>query len=144
VSKNRPFEIEILIVEDNPLDATMTKLALKKAGFLREPTVVDDGGPALSLLSRTGSFQNHQIPDVVILDLNLRQIDGPEVLDFIRREETLKNLFVAILSSSPVDIISRDTVGADCYFSKPIDLNSYMELGREILNRYVSSDRYLN
>ena len=142
--KNPPFDIDILLVEDNPVDVTMTKMALKRAGFLKEPTVLDDGGPALSLLGRTGKFHNRETPDLVILDLNLKQIDGPEVLEFIRQEDKLKDLFVAIVSSSPVDVISRKTAGANCYFSKPNDLEGFLKLGGEILNCYVSSDSYLN
>src|SRR3977135_1336079 len=88
----------IVLVADNLMDVVMTKLALKKGGFLREPIVVDDGIPALSLLRREGEYANYAVPDVVLLDLNLKRVDGPEVLDYIRCRPDLKAVWVAILS----------------------------------------------
>jgi len=132
-------EADILIVEDNPVDVVMTKLALKKGGFLKEPTVLDDGLPALTLLSREGEFTHHSLPDLVILDLNLKRVDGPEVLDYIRRDPHLKGLCVAILSSSPTDVMVRRASEADCYFSKPSDLDSFINLGEELMGCYRSS-----
>src|ERR1700761_8294381 len=127
-------EAGILLVEDNSMDVIMTKMALKKGGFLREPVVLDDGIPAMSLLRREGEYAEYSLPDLVILDLNLKRVDGPEVLNYIRHRPELQDVWVAILSSSPADIMASLATQANCYFSKPSDMNSYLNLGAEIMN----------
>lgn len=128
--------IDILIVEDNVMDVYMIKMALKQAGLTREPMVVDDGAPALALLSTQAANINPVLPDLIILDLNLKRVDGPEVLAHIRRSETLKRMFVAILSSSPSDVMKAEAAEADGYFKKPNDLQGYMALGLQLMQWY--------
>lgn len=127
-----PKNANILLVEDNPIDVRLTRLALKRGGFTREPVVLDDGLPAIQFLRRDESFAAHPFPDLVILDLNLTRVDGPAVLAFIRNDLGLDKLCVAVLSSSPEDVMISRAAGANCYFSKPSDLESYMRLGEEI------------
>ncbi len=128
----------VLVVEDNPIDAVLISIALKAGGFLNDPTVVEDGRPAIQLLQKQGFFSNYARPDLVILDLNLKQMDGSAVLEFIRQTPDLMNLRVAILSSSPADVMVRRAFGANGYFSKPSDLDSYERLGKELVDCYMS------
>lgn len=129
-------EPRILLVEDNPLDVLMIKRALKNGGFTNLPTVVDDGEPALAFLKQEGIFAGVLLPDLVILDLNLRKIDGPEVLSYIRTTPALVGLQVIVLSSSPEDVMRSAAAGADFYLEKPIDANSFQNLGNRIRGFY--------
>ena len=126
-------EVNVLLVEDNPIDVRLTKLALKNGGFTKDPVVVDDGKPALALLSQERPDENLPFPDLVILDLNLKRVDGPEVLAFIRQTPALANLCVVILSSSPTDVMIHRAIHANGYFSKPADLDTYIGLGRQLM-----------
>jgi len=127
----------ILIVEDNPLDAELTQWSLTEAGFRGELVVVNDGLDALALMRGESPFENHWLPELVILDLNLRLMDGPEVLQFIRDTPNLRKITVAILSSSPEYIMRTKAAKADCYFSKSSSLDVYASIGKKILGCYL-------
>ena len=129
-------EINILVVEDNPIDVRMIKWALKAGGFTKEPTVVDDGLPALALLRREKEYEHHPSPDLVILDLNLKQIDGPEVLTCIRQTTGLSDMCVAILSSSPKEVMVSRAAQANGYFTKPDNLMGFRMLDQQIMDCY--------
>ncbi len=133
----------ILIVEDNVLDAELTKWALAEAGFAGIPTVVNDGSDALLILRRQEPYQDSLFPDMVILDLNLKLVDGPEVLRFIRESPDLSSLTVAILSSTPEDVMRAKAAKANCYFSKSSSLDGYAEIGKKLLACYFASRRTL-
>jgi CheY-like chemotaxis protein len=124
-------EPRILLVEDNPLDVLMIKRALKNGGFKNQPQVLDDGEPALALL-RKQRGEIESLPDLIILDLNLRRVDGCEVLSYIRQTEELRSLRVIILSSSPEDVMRSTAARADCYIEKPVDVASFHNLGARI------------
>ena len=126
-----PPEPRILLVEDNPLDVLMIKRALRNAGFQNQPQVLDDGEPALALLQQQMS-ETESLPDLIILDLNLRRVDGCEVLSYIRQTEELKSLRVIILSSSPEEVMRSTAPHADCYIEKPVDVASSQNLGARI------------
>ena len=136
-------EINVLVVEDNPTDALMIKWALKEAGLSKEPTVVDDGAPALALLQKKKGYEDHPSPDLVILDLNLKLVDGPEVLSLIRQTADLRSICVAILSSSPRDVMVRQAGQANGYFTKPNDLEEFKELAPQIMDCYRRSSSKL-
>ena len=131
-----PTDINILVVEDNPIDARLIRMALQRAGFTKDPMVVDDGEPALALLRREQEYQDFPVPDLVILDLNLKRVDGPEVLEHIRETEKLTKLCVAILSSSPTDVMIQRAAQADGYFQKPSELDGFVRVGQQIRNCY--------
>lgn len=124
---------QILIVEDSPIDIRLIRWGLKKAGYGGEPIVVTDGGQALSVLRREGIFENQTLPDLVILDLNLKLFDGPEVLQFIRETPDLSRIRVAILSSSSEDVMRTKAAEADFYFSKSSLGTSYEGVASQIL-----------
>ena len=98
--------------------------------------VLDDGEPALALLGRKGRFEDEPLPDLVILDLNLRRVDGPEVLSYIRKTPELDGLQVIILSSSPEDVMKSSAAQADYYIEKPTDIISFQNLGNRIGSFY--------
>ena len=129
-------EPKILLVEDNPVDVLMMKRALKNGGFKNQPIVLDDGEPAMAFLTHQGTYAGMELPDLVILDLNLRKVDGPEVLSYIRNTPELRNLRVIVVSSSPEDIMKSSAADADCYIEKPIDAASFQNLGNRIRSFY--------
>jgi CheY-like chemotaxis protein len=123
-------------VEDNPIDVLLLKQALKSAGFTGQPTVIDDGAPALRLLRGEEPFQNELRPDMVILDMNLKTIDGPEVLAYIRNSEDLCKMLVVVLSSSPEDAMRMKAAEADSYLTKPPGLAEFIALGDTLRDLY--------
>ncbi len=127
----------VLLVEDNPVDVMMVKLALEKAGYPKELKVVDDGVPALAFLRRESPYEKEERPDLVILDLNLKRIDGPEVLGTIRNTPELAQLIVAVLSSSPEDVMKARAPRADCFFRKSASLDAYVALGSRLMQCYA-------
>jgi CheY-like chemotaxis protein len=130
-------EPKILLVEDNPVDVLMMKRALKNGGFKNQPIVLDDGEPALAFLAQQGRYEDMELPDLVILDLNLRKVDGPEVLSFIRNTPELRSLRVIVVSSSPEDVMKSSAAEADCYIEKPNDVVSFQNLGNRIRSFYL-------
>ena len=130
-------EPRILVVEDNPMDVLMIRRALKNGGFAKDPIVVDDGVPALAFLKRDSPYENEQKPDLIIMDLNLKLVDGPEVLSYIRQSKALQDLLVIVLSSSPEDTMRSKAATADCYISKPTDVHSFLNLGNKIRSFYA-------
>ncbi len=137
-AEERDEEFSVLIVEDNAIDARMVKLALKNAGYADEPRVVDDGVPALALLNHLPPYEEDPLPDFIILDLNLRLVDGPEVLRVIRQTPHLAHLVVAVLSSWPEDLMRVKAVQADGYFRKVSTVQEYKMLGSQLLACYQS------
>lgn len=131
----------VLIVEDNPIDVHLVRLALEEEhAWPTEPIVTGDGEKAIDFLLRRGSFSDAERPHLVILDLNLPKRDGTEVLQVIRTTESLQNLAVAVLSSSPKDIIRskvhQANVEANCYFTKPVDADAFLALGKALRSCY--------
>lgn len=126
----------ILIVDDNPIDVRMVKFALNKAGYPLEVKAVDDGLPAIAMLRQEAPYESEPLPDLVILDLNLKKIDGPEVLTVIRSTPELADIVVAILSSSPADIMKSQAAKADCFLSKSDEVAAFLRLGNKLLECY--------
>jgi two-component system, chemotaxis family, response regulator Rcp1 len=120
----------ILLVEDNPGDVLLTRIALEEAGRPFALDVARDGDEALAYMTRQGSFENADRPDFVILDLNLPRRDGASVLAFIRGTTALEDVPVAILSSAPLDALRERAASADCHIEKPADLDGFMAVGR--------------
>jgi chemotaxis family two-component system response regulator Rcp1 len=125
--------VRILIVEDNPADAYMTQLALEKE-MRFESTVVDDGAPAIAYLKTEPPYQDAPRPDLIILDLNLKMVDGIHVLRWIRKTPGFNHMPVVVLSSSPADAQRDAATQASCYLQKPGTLDEFMAIGRVIRN----------
>ena len=126
--------IEILLVEDNPGDVYLTLEVLRLGAIRKRVSVVVDGQEAMNFLSRSGEFQYAPLPDLIILDLNLPKLDGREVLEKIKADPNLKHIPVIILSTSNSerDVVSSYNHHANCYLTKPTDIDGFFDLVRQI------------
>ena len=129
-----PKPIEILMVEDNPGDARLTQEALRDARILNRLNIVGDGEEALMFLRRRDKYTDAVRPDIILLDLNLPKKDGREVLAEIKDDPDLKRIPVIIMTVSKAteDIIKTYDLHANCYVTKPIDLDQFMRVVRAI------------
>lgn len=121
--------VEILLVEDNPGDVRLTQEALKEGKVLNNLTVAGDGAEALAILRR-GLDDGSRCPDLIFLDLNLPKKDGREVLEEIKGDEELRRIPVVVLttSSAEEDILRSYDLHANCYVTKPVDLEQFMKV----------------
>ena len=122
----------VLLVEDNADDIELTLRAFRKHNLADEVDVVQDGAEALDYLFRRGDYADRDPtyqPAVILLDLNLPQIDGLEVLRRIRHDERTKLLPVVVLTSSKEDrdLIQAYASGANSYIQKPVDYTTFLE-----------------
>jgi two-component system, chemotaxis family, response regulator Rcp1 len=120
----------ILLVEDNPGDVRLTMEALKDGKILNEVTVVEDGIEALAFLRRAGKYAEAARPDLILLDLNLPKKDGREVLEEIKQDGNLRKIPVVVLTTSAAerDILRAYNLHANCYITKPVDLEQFMRV----------------
>jgi two-component system, chemotaxis family, response regulator Rcp1 len=126
--------IEILLVEDNPGDVRLTKEALKEGKILNNLSVVPDGVEALAFLRRENPYENAPRPELILLDLNLPKKDGREVLAEIKEDPSLKMIPVVVLTSSAAeqDIVKSYNLHANCYITKPVDLDQFIEVVQSV------------
>jgi CheY-like chemotaxis protein len=122
--------IEILVVEDNPADAKLTLLALKKIKMANNVQIVQNGDDAVALMKQQGKYADAPKPDLILLDLNLPGKSGHEVLIDIKTDPMLKTIPVVILTTSEDegDIMRTYQGHANCYITKPIDLNGMVKI----------------
>ena len=132
--------IQVLLVEDNPGDVRLTKEALKEGKLLNQLTVVGDGVEALSFLRKQGIYADAPQPELILLDLNLPKKDGREVLAEIKADPDLRRIPVVVLttSSSEEDILKIYDLHANCYITKPVDLEQFMGVVKSIEDFWVS------
>lgn len=126
--------IRVLLVEDNPGDADLTRDTLEDSRIHLDITVVVDGVEAIDYLLRRGAHANATTPDLIILDLNLPGMDGRAVLAEARRHTHLRSIPVVILTSSDAerDVVQTYELGANCYITKPVDLSAFQAIVRSI------------
>src|SRR6266705_289673 len=126
--------IEILLVEDNPGDARLTLEAFKEGKVTNNVTVVGDGVEALAFLRREVPYTNSVRPDLILLDLNLPKKDGREVLAEIKADERLMKIPVVVLTTSTAeeDIARAYSRHANCYITKPVDLDQFLRVVQSI------------
>lgn len=126
--------VSILLVEDNPGDVRLTTEALKEAKVHNTLYVVEDGVEAMDFLQRVGSYENVPRPDVVLLDLNLPRKDGRQVLAEMKADEGLKRIPVVVLTTSEAeqDILTTYNLHANCYITKPVDLDQFIRVVQSI------------
>jgi CheY-like chemotaxis protein len=122
--------IEILLVEDNPGDVRLTREGLKDGKINNNLHVVKDGVEALSFLHKHNGYANAPRPDLILLDLNLPKKDGREVLAEIKTDENLRRIPVVILTTSDAeeDIVKTYDLHANCYITKPVDFNQFIQV----------------
>jgi len=132
--------IEILLVEDNPGDVRLTREALKDGKIINKLHVAEDGVEALAFLRREGKYRNAVRPELILLDLNLPKKDGREVLAEIKADVALKRIPVVILTSSAAeqDIIKSYNLHANCYVTKPVDLDQFVNVVKSIEHFWLS------
>jgi CheY-like chemotaxis protein len=126
--------IEVLLVEDNPGDVRLTREALKEGKVHNNLHVAPDGVEALAFLRREGRYAAAVRPDLILLDLNLPRKGGREVLEEIKSDPALRHIPVVILTSSQAeqDIARAYDLHANCYISKPVDLDQFIRVVRSI------------
>lgn len=126
--------IEILLVEDNPGDVNLTREAMENNKVHVAIHVVSDGVEAMAFLRSTGKYADAPRPDIVLLDLNLPKKDGREVLAEIKADPDLKRIPVVILtiSKDEEDILKTYNLHANCYITKPIQLNQFIKVVKSI------------
>jgi two-component system, chemotaxis family, response regulator Rcp1 len=132
--------ITILLVEDNPGDADLAREALENSKFNNNLQVVDDGEKAMAYLHREGAYRDAPRPDLILLDLNLPKKDGRQVLAEIKVDPELMRIPVVILTTSRAeeDVLRTYNLHANCYITKPIDLNQFLHVVRSIEDFWMS------
>jgi len=126
--------IKILLVEDNPGDVRLTQEAFKENKVRNSLSVVGDGLEAMTFLRRVDKYTDAPRPDLILLDLNLPKKDGREVLAEIKEDPDLKSIPVVVLTTSKAeeDIIKTYNLHANCYITKPVDLEQFITIVKSI------------
>lgn len=137
-------KIKILLIEDNPADADLTKENLEHSKILHELFIAKDGVEAMDFLRREAGFADRPRPDLIFLDLNLPRKDGRAVLKEIKADETLKCIPVVVLTSSKAeeDIVRAYNLYASAYITKPVDLDGFGKIVRGIEGFWFSVVRF--
>ncbi len=126
--------VEILLIEDNGADVRLTKEALKEGKVLNNLSVVANGVEATDFLRRKGKYADSPRPDLILLDLNLPKKNGREVLGDIKNDPDLKRIPVVVLtiSKSEEDIMKSYNLHANCYISKPVGLDKFIDVVKSV------------
>jgi two-component system, chemotaxis family, response regulator Rcp1 len=126
--------IEVLLVEDSPGDVRLTQEAFRDANKSVRLHVAADGVEAMAFLRHQGDHSHAPRPDLILLDLNLPKMDGREVLAHIKSDNSLKTIPTIILTTSEaeVDIARSYQLQANCYLSKPVQLDQFETLVKSI------------
>ena len=132
---------EILLIEDNPGDARLTREALHEAGVKAHLSVVSDGVEAMSYLRKEGKYVEKGRPDIILLDLNMPKKDGREVLADVKRDPDLRRIPIIVLTSSQArkDVLNSYDLHANCYITKPVDLEEFMKVVRSTMDFWLNT-----
>ena len=128
------------MVEDNPGDVRLTQEVLKEGRIANTLNVVMDGVEALKYLRREGDYAKVRDTDLILLDLNLPKMDGREVLAVIKADPVLSRIPVVVLTTSgaEADILSAYSLHANCYITKPVSLDRFVDVVRSIEDFWLS------
>ncbi len=139
-SRNIGKPVEILLVEDNPGDVRLTQEAFKEGKLRNRLSVVGDGVEAMAFLRREGQYADAPRPDIILLDLNMPKKDGRETLADIKEDPELKCIPVVILTTSEAeeDILKTYDLHANCYITKPVGLDKFIEIVKYIKDFWLS------
>jgi CheY-like chemotaxis protein len=126
--------IQVLLVEDSPGDVRLTQEAFRDANRSIQLHVAGDGVEAMAFLRREGAYRDAPRPDLILLDLNLPKMDGRQVLAHIKEDGNLKTIPTVILTTSDaeVDIVKSYQLQANCYLTKPVQLDAFESLVKSI------------
>lgn len=132
--------VDILLVEDNPGDVRLTQEALKEAKVRNRLFVVSDGVEATDFLWRRGAHVDAVRPHLILLDLNLPRKDGRDVLAELKADEALRRIPVVILTTSEAeaDIVRAYDLHANCYISKPVDIEQFLTVVKSIEDFWIT------
>ena len=132
--------VEILLAEDNPGDAKLTRKALEQGNIINNLHVVSDGVEALEYLRQDGEYADNPRPDLMLLDLNMPRKDGREVLEEIKSDAELRRIPVVVMTSSAAeeDIVQSYDLHANAYLTKPIDFDGFLDVVRSIEEFWLS------
>jgi two-component system, chemotaxis family, response regulator Rcp1 len=136
--------MEILLVEDGLVDARVTIGALKRGQIQHRLTLIRDGAEAMEFLRQEGKFLRAPRPDLILLDLGLPKLDGRQVLQEIKADDSLSSIPVVIMTSSDdeEDRVQSELLGVDSFITKPVDLEKFLSVVRQ-LKRYLHADLIL-
>ena len=140
INDSQPQPIEILLVEDNPGDVRLTQEALREVKLSNALHVVKDGEEALDFLMRRGPHADAPEPHLILLDLNLPRKDGREVLSEIKSDAELRHIPVVVLTTSDaeVDILKSYDLHANCYITKPVDMEQFIGVVKSIKDFWLT------
>jgi len=126
--------IEILLVEDNPVDVLMTRHALQEAKVYNNLYVTEDGEEAMDFLHRNGAYADAPHPDLILLDLNLPKKSGREILSEIKQDPRLLHIPVVVLTTSEEerDIAMCYQLHGNCFITKPVDMEQFTKVIKSI------------
>jgi CheY-like chemotaxis protein len=143
VGRAGPEIVTVLLVEDSPGDVRLTREAFRQANPTIVMHVATDGVEAMDFLLKEGAHALSPRPDLILLDLNLPRMDGREVLARIKSDDGLKTIPTMILttSQSDVDIAKAYQLGANCYLTKPVQLDAFDALVASIVDFWVTKVR---
>lgn len=132
--------IDILMVEDNAGDARLAEEAFKESKMMNKLHRVKDGVEALSFVRQTDGFDDAPRPDIILLDLNLPKKDGRQVLEELKNDPDLKTIPVVVLTTSEAeqDILKSYELHANCYITKPVDLDKFMGIVKRLEDFWLS------
>lgn len=133
-------QIHILLVDDNEGDILLTREALDDARIINKISIAYDGIEAISFLKKRPPYRETETPDLILLDINLPKMNGTEVLSIIKNDPDLKRIPVIMLttSSAEKDILDSYDNHANCYITKPVDLERFMDVVRTIEDFWIS------
>lgn len=132
--------IHILLIEDNEGDIILTTEALTMGKIIKTITAIKDGKEAIDFLEKKHPYHNRQIPDLILLDINLPKMNGHEVLKTIRANNDIKHIPVIMFttSSSENDILQAYQNFANCYLTKPSDADDFLKIVLSIENFWIN------
>jgi CheY-like chemotaxis protein len=132
--------VEILLVDDNPADVTLTQEAFLENKLCNNLNVVNDGVEAMDFLRKRGQYASAPTPDVILLDLNMPRKDGREVLEEIKADDVLRYIPVVIMtvSKDDKDILESYRLHANCYIKKPVKFAEFVEVVKALENFWFS------
>jgi two-component system, chemotaxis family, response regulator Rcp1 len=135
------MSIDVLLVEDSPGDVRLTQEAFREANKTIRLHVACDGVEAMAFLRREGVHAQAPRPDFILLDLNLPKMDGREVLGHIKADPTMRMIPTVILTTSEerVDIAKSYQLQANCYLTKPVQLDAFESLVKSISDFWLTT-----
>jgi CheY-like chemotaxis protein len=135
--------IQVLLVEDSPDDVRLMQEAFRDANMSIQLHVANDGVEAMAFLRHEGAHAKSSRPDLILLDLNLPKMDGREVLAHIKESANLKTIPTVILTTSEAeaDIVKSYQLQANCYLSKPVQLDAFEALVKSINDFWLTKAR---